>query len=231
VTRSSSNRPRTVPGANAVAGAILLRNALQAADIDDKTRQIILKELAGVLPGQIVQPGSPTEERTVRPDDLKVLIPTAAVAAAGLDPAKTPLPLPSVLWEDAGNRLLIQLDGIHADLGDGLIELTIPVHCDETGDASVTVTFVTGSPDRPTGGVTTTEDHPRGPAVIIENWHEALIAFAWHTVLIATSALTGTVGTDRAGRPLIANAFAVNADGLSVLPMARHTFMQVGSAQ
>ena len=39
--------------------------------------------------------------------------------------------------------------------------------------------------------MTTTEDHPRGPAVVVENWHEPLIAFAWQTLLIATSAVAG----------------------------------------
>jgi hypothetical protein len=218
-----ANTPRTVPGAGSIAGAFLLRDALQR--LDDQTRSNVVKNLAGVLP-QVLQPGTVAANRTFRPDDLKLLIPSAAVSAAGLDPARTMQPPPPALWEDGGNRLLVLLAGVQASLGDGFIELTIPVSCDQTGDTAVTVTFVTGSPDRPTGGVTTTEDHPRGPAVIVENWHEPLIAFAWQTILIATSAMAGAVGTDFSGGALITQSLAVNADGLSVLPMAQHTFVQ-----
>jgi hypothetical protein len=220
-----ANVPGVVAGPGAIAGALLLRDALQRADLDDQTRARILKNLAGVLP-LALRPGKVAGDRTLRPDDLKLLIPSAAVSAAGLDPAKTPMPPPPVLWENAGNQLLVQLAGIQASLGDGFIELAIPVSCDQTGDTQITVTFVTGSPDRPSGGVTTTEDHPRGASVVIENWHEPLIAFAWQTVLIATSALSGVAGTDLSGRNLITNALAINADGLSVLPMAQHTFLQ-----
>ena len=152
------------------------------------------------------------------------MIPGAAVTAAGLDPAKTPMPPPPVLWQDSGNQLLVQLAGVHADLGDGFVELTVPVSCDQTGDAKVTVTFVTGTPDRPTGGLATTEDRPRGPAVIVENWHEPLIAFCWHTLVIATSALSATIGSDLAGNALITGGLTATAKGLAVTPMGRHTF-------
>jgi hypothetical protein len=116
------------------------------------------------------------------------------------------------------------LAGVLADVGDGFVELTVPVACDQTGDAKVTVTFVTGTPDRPAGGIATTEDRPRGPAVIVENWHEPLIAFCWHTLVIATSALSSAIGSDLAGNALVTAAFAASAEGLAVTPMGRHTF-------
>jgi hypothetical protein len=206
-----------------LASAFLLRDAVKR--LDDATRGAVLKSLTEVLP-QVVQPGALADERTVRSEDLRALIPAAAVSAAGLDPKRTPTPPPPVLWEDRGNRLLVQVAGVQASLGDGFIDVTVPVSCDETGDTSVIITFVTGSPDRPTGGVTTTEDHPRGPAAIVENWHEPLIAFAWQTVLIATSALAAAVGTDVGGAALITNTITVTADGLSVAPMAQHAFVR-----
>lgn len=211
---------RTVPGPDAIAGAIVVRDVLARADIDEATRAKIIGEL-----GRPVRSGTATDDRAVRPDDLKLLIPSAAVIAAGLDPAKTPQPPPPIFWQDKGNELLVQLAGVRAELGGGFVEITIPVTCDQTGDAEVTVTFITGTPDRPAGGIVTTEDHPRGPAVVVENWAEALIAFAWLTLLTATSAVSGAGGPDLSGRELIAAGLEVNADGLRVTPMARHTFL------
>jgi hypothetical protein len=221
---AASNVPRTVPGPEAVAGAILARDALARSDLDPKVKARIVKDLGSVLPGQITRPGAAAGDRAITQDDLAALIPGAAVTAAGLDPAKTPMPPAPVLWQDGANQLLVQLAGVHAVLGDGFVELSVPVRCDETGDATVTVTFVTGTPDRPAGGVATTEDRPRGPAVIVENWHDALIAFCWHTLVIATSALSGTVGSDLAGNSLITVGLAATSKGIAVTPMGRHTF-------
>jgi hypothetical protein len=216
---------RTVPGPEAVAGAILARDALARADLDPQVKAQVAKQLAPILPGQITRAGAAAADRTIAPQDLAALIPGAAVTAAGMDPATTPFPPPPVLWQDSGNALLVQLAGVRAALGDGFVELTVPVTCDQTGDAKVTVTFVTGTPDRPTGGIATTEDRPRGPAVIVENWHEQLIAFCWHTLVIATSALSGTVGSDLAGNALITAGLMATPNGLGVTPMGRHAFI------
>jgi hypothetical protein len=221
----------SMPGPAAVAGQILLRNTLTRGDIDPKTQQIIAKQLGSVLPGRPVAAGATADQRTASPDDLALLIPSAAVTAAGVDPAKVTSPPPPVLWTSAGSQLLVQLAGIKTTVTTGIVELTIPVSCDQTGDTTVTVTFVTGSTGRPTGGLTTTEDHPRGDPVIVENWHEQLIAFAWNTLLIATSALTGAAGADRSGRALIPNTLLADKTGLTVLPMARHTFFGTGQLQ
>jgi hypothetical protein len=215
---------RTVPGPEAVAGAILARDAIARADLDPQVKAQVVKQLGPILPGQITRAGTTAGDRMIATQDLAALIPGAAVTAAGMDPATTPMPPPPVLWQDSGNALLVQLAGVHADLGDGLIELTVPVSCDQTGDAKVFVTFVTGTPDRPTGGIATTEDRPRGPAAIVENWHEQLIAFCWHTLVIATSALSGTVGSDLAGNSLITAGLMATPNGLGVVPMGRHAF-------
>jgi hypothetical protein len=225
-----ATNPAAMPGPGAVAGAILLRNTLARPDIDEHTKAAITKQLAGLMPGQVVNPGGTVDQRTVSAGDLAALIPSAAVSAAGLDPAKTTTPPPPVLWQSGGNDLLVNLAGVTAALSTGLVEFTIPVTCDQTGDTQVTVTFATASANSPTGGVTTTENRPRGAAVVVENWHEALIALAWNTLVIATSALSGAAGADRSGRSLIANSLSADKDGLTVRPMARHTFVRTDAS-
>jgi hypothetical protein len=222
---SRENTGRTVPGPDALAGAILTTEALQRSKIDPATVQHVVEALGDLLPGHPVQAGSAAADRTLPATSLTSLIPSAAIVAAGLDPATTALPAPAVLWTSGANRLLVKVAGVAAVLGDGTIVITVPVSCDQTGDTAVTVTFLMGTPDRPAGGLVTTEDHPRGPAIVVENWGEALVAFAWHTLVAATNALSGAAGGDFSGHSLITAAMTVNAAGLSVTPMAKHTFV------
>jgi hypothetical protein len=214
-----------VPGPEAIAGALVFTTALRRADIDQQTQQRLLKALADTLPLQPLRPGIAGNDRTVTPDTLKVLLPSAAVVAAGLDPATIVRPPPPVLWTDGANQLVVRVGEVRADLTLGAIVLTIPVTCDQTGPVDCTVTFVTGTPDRPAGGITTTEDHPRGPAEVVENWAEPLIAFAWHTLLIAINSISSALGGDLSGQKLLTAALSVTADGVTVTPMGRHTFM------
>jgi hypothetical protein len=223
--RPAATTGRTVPGPDALAGAILTTEAFQRAKINPDTLAQVVNALGDLLPGHPVQAGSAAVDRTLPANALTSLIPSAAIVASGLDPATTAVPAPAVLWTSGVNRLLIKVAGVTATLGDGTIVITVPVSCDQTGDAAVTVTFVTGTPDRLAGGIVTTEDHPRGPAIVVENWGEALVAFAWHTLVEATNALSGAAGGDFSGHSLISAAVTVNAAGLSVTPMGKHTFM------
>lgn len=221
--RTPGESSRRVQGVDSLAGEILFREA--TADLDPRVREAVDKQLAGILPGRLVRAGQTVDERRTRGDDVVRLLRSAAVSAAGLDPERTPDPPPAVLWHSDDNQLLVRIAGIGARLDDGLIELTIPVFCEETGEAEVTVTFLTESPEQPTGGICVAEDHPRGPAIVVERWHEPLTAFAWHTVLLATGALSGVIGADASGQPLVTAALSVTREGLAVTPMARHAFL------
>jgi hypothetical protein len=220
MTRPSATRGKqSVPGPQAVAGALLTQAAVRVTGQDR-----LPDAIAGLLPGRPLQPGTTAPLRVLPPDALQQLIPSAAVVAAGLDPARTTAPAPPVLWEQDGARLLIRVAEVRAQLSTGLVEMVVPVTCDQTGDADVTVTFLTGSTDRPAGGIATTEDHPRGPAVVVEGWAEPIIAFAWQTLVVATSALSNAGGDDLSGRDLVTAALDITADGMTVTPMGRHTF-------
>jgi hypothetical protein len=217
-----------VLGGGSVAGQIFASNLDLSAIQDPKARLIVERQLAAILPVAAVKAGAAAPELTANPDDLQRLIPSAAVSAAGLDPARTSDPAPDVLWEDAGSALLVHVAKVRANLGDGFVDIVVPVACDQSQDTEITVTFVGGSRDQPAGGIITTEDHPRGASVVVEQWHEALIAFAWSTLINATSALSGAVGLDAAGRPLVSAALTLTPDGLAVLPMGRHAFVRGG---
>jgi hypothetical protein len=224
----ASSSGRTVAGPETIAGTILTTEALQRARITPDAARPVVNALGDLLPGNPVQAGSAAVDRLLPANALASLIPSAAIVAAGLDPAKTALPAPAVLWTSGASRLLVNAGKVTATLGDGTIDIVVPVSSDQTGDAAVTVTFVTGTSKQPAGGLVTTEDHPRGPAIIVENWAEPLVAFAWHTLLVATNALSGAAGGDMSDNNLITAAIAVDRTGLSVTPMGRHTFFAGG---
>ena len=225
VTPSASDSERTVRGPDAIAGALLTTEALQRARIGPDVSGPVVKALGDLLPGHPVGAGSAAVDRMLPANALAALIPSAAIVAAGLDPAKTTVPAPAVLWTSGANRLLVNVARVTATLGDGSIDIAVPVSTDQTGDVTVTVTFVTGTSKQPAGGLVTTEDHPRGPAIVVENWAEPLVAFAWHTLVVATDALSGAAGGDTSGANLITAAIAVDRSGLSITPMGRHAFI------
>jgi hypothetical protein len=225
VAPSATDGGRTVSGPDAIAGALLTSEALQRARISPEVSGPVVKALGDLLPGHPVGAGSAAVDRMLPVNAVAALIPSAAVVAAGLDPAKITVPAPAVLWTSGANRLLVNVARVTATLGDGSVDITVPVSSDQTGAVAVTVTFVTGTAKQPAGGIVTTEDHPRGPAIIVENWAEPLVAFAWHTLVVATNALSGAAGGDTSGDDLITAAIAVDRTGISVTPMGRHAFI------
>ena len=64
--------------------------------------------------------------------------------------------------------------------------------------------------------------------LIVEAWGEALIAFAWQCVLGMVSGLAGATGKDARGNVLVPAEMVVTANGIQIVPMARHRF--VGSS-
>ena len=207
------------------AGALVASRALQQTNLSPQIQAEIIKALGDLLPGRPLTAGTAAADRALAPDGLAALIPGSAIIAAGFDPAVVSPPAPDVLWQNGGQQLQVQVSGVHANLSDGLVEIVVPVTCDQTGSTDISVSFVTGTPAQPAGGVATTEDHPRGAAVVVENWAEQLIAYAWQTLVTATSALASAGGSDVAGRNLITAGVEVSATGVSVTPMARHVFL------
>jgi hypothetical protein len=217
-----------LPGPGAIAGALLFTSALQRADIDPQTQARLLEALGDTVPIRPLPAGTAGADRTLPTASLAALLPSSAVVAAGLDPGmvgRSPAP---VLWTDGDNQLLVRIGEVRGDLTDSAVVLTVPVSCDQTGPVDVTLTFVSGTPDSPAGGVTVTEDHPRGPAEIVETWADPLTAFAWRTLLVATSALSAAGGNDLSGRGLIPADLALTKAGLTVTPLAAHTFLAGG---
>lgn len=192
--------------------------------LDPKVLKAVLKRLAPLVDDKVVDPGETRPTRLIAPDALSVIAPTVALTVAGVDGPPKGRAAASVVWTSEDAELLVQVGRVSTSTGDGFIDVTIPVRCDETGPAEVVVTLVTASPDRPLGAVLATSHRPHGPRPVIDRWSDALIAFAWEIVAGTSALLVDGVGRDRDNRPLIPSSISASTKGLLIEPMADHRF-------
>lgn len=165
--------------------------------------------------------GDVTKPVLIDPEQSTRLLRVAALRAAGFF---RPTRRREVVWVEGGNELAVGIGDVDLQLGDGLIRVRLPVRCDQTGPAEVEVLFATGTPRQPAGLYAATARQPEGPALIVESWGEALVAYAWHCVLELVTGIAGSTGKDARGNVLVPVELAVSARGIGILPMARHRF-------
>jgi len=167
--------------------------------------------------------GKASGEVTLSADALPGLVRTAALAVSGFeDDAADVDRAPTLLWRCGSSDLLVLPAGVQTRLAQGVLAISIPVHCDQSGDAFVHVSFFIGEPARPAGLVAATEPRPRGPAAVVDVWGERLVAFGWQIVVALVTQIAADSGRDEDGAPLLPAAMSATPQGLTVLPMARH---------
>jgi hypothetical protein len=129
-----------------------------------------------------------------------------------------------VVWVQGDSELAVSLIDLDMKLSDGLIVVLIPVRCDQTGAATVEVVFAVGTPNEPAGLYASAYRRPNGPPLIVEAWGEALVAFAWQSVLGMISGIAGATGKDTRGNILVPVELTASDKGIEIVPMARHRF-------
>jgi hypothetical protein len=134
---------------------------------------------------------------------------------------------PTQVWTKDDSELLVSVGQVTVKFDDGLVVVSIPVSCDQVSAAVIQVPFAVGGKTTPAGMLAATEEHPRGPDVIVKVWGEALTAFAWQTFLSVLTRVASKAGVDVDGAGLIPAAITSGTDGLHILTMARHTFDRV----
>jgi hypothetical protein len=129
-----------------------------------------------------------------------------------------------VVWVAGDSELAVSLKDLSVKFAEGLLTVTIPVRCDQTGEARIEVVFAVGSDKQPAGLYASTYRRPNGPEVIVSTWGEALVAFAWQCVLGMVSGVAGAVAKDNRGNVLVPVELTANERGMQIVPMARHRF-------
>ena len=153
--------------------------------------------------------------------EASTLLQVAAKRAVGL---YRPTKRTEVVWVEGDSELAVGMADVQIDTDDGLIVVTIPVRCDQTGPQRVRVAFAVGGPDRPAGLYASTFRKPIGPRLIVDAWGDALVAFGWQCVLGMVAGLAGAIGKDTRGNVLVPAELNATKKGLSIVPMARHRF-------
>ncbi|WP_461124406.1 hypothetical protein [Saccharothrix stipae] len=176
---------------------------------------LVRERCPGLLPADPLRPGQVGPEVTLSERELQGVVRSSATSEA-------------VVWRRNGSELLVHLAAVEVHLEVGIVVVLVPVRCDQTGNAMVTVAFAVGDDQRPAGMLAATEEQPRGPALVVDLWGEALTAFAWQALLGAAAGVAGSSGEDTDGAPLIPVALTAAAGSVSVLTMARHTFDTAG---
>lgn len=188
----------------------------------DYARFVRAARLAGVLPAapDRLAAGVVTDELFVAAKPASDMLQIAAKRAAGLF---RPTKRTEVVWVEGDSELAVGF-AVRLEVDDGLLTVVIPVRCDQTGEGEVEVVFAVGSPDRPAGLFASTFRKPSGPRLVVDTWSDALVAFAWQSVLGMVSGLAGAIGKDARGNVLVPVELAVSGRGVHVVPMARHRF-------
>jgi hypothetical protein len=206
----------------------LRQQALSEADLGrilqpDQLKQVVAR-LGDALGWATVDAGATVAPRVLTPELVQRLLLPALTAAAGAAPGDASLTARPLLWDNGVDQLLVHLDKSSVVLADGVIDLHLAVECDQTGVAEVVATYVTASPDKPHGFVFATEDKPRGPAVVVQLWGEALVALGWRALVELARMVAGTRGTDTAAEPLVASTVVATANGLAITAMGAQRF-------
>ncbi len=154
-------------------------------------------------------------------DEAQRLLPVAARRAAGFF---RPTKRTEVVWVEGDSELAVGLEGLKLQFSTGLVIMTLPVRCDQTGDDQVRVHFACGEPDRPAGLYAAAQRRPQGHELIVSTWGDALVAFAWQCLLGLVSGLANATGKDARGNLMVPVEMVATSRGLEIVPMARHRF-------
>ena len=177
------------------------------------------------LPGRPLAAGEPSDRVVVDAKQASELLRVAARRSAGLfHPTKRR----EIVWVDGDRELAVSFADLQMNLADGLIQVLIPVRCDQIGQATVKVFFAVGSQNQPAGLYASTYRRPNGPALIVDTWGEPLVAFAWQCVLGLATGVAGAIGKDDRGNVLVPVELTASRGAVQIMPMARHRF--VGSS-
>src|SRR5262245_35650295 len=185
--------------------------------------EVVRKQCPDLLPPAPIPAGTVAGTIPVNAEAAARLFIPAASAAAGVDPLKGD-PKTLVTWREGDRELVVFPAAVRVQFATGVIAVSIPVYSDQTQAALVHVSFVVGDPRQPAGLIAATDARPRGPAIVVDAWGDALVAYAWHIVLEVVAGVAGEAGRDVDGSRLVPIGLGASGEGMFVVPMARHTF-------
>ena len=133
----------------------------------------------------------------------------------------------AVVWADGDSEAIVDFAKTRVrTLPHGLMLVGITLQAVESGTEPVelTVPFALGHDKRVAGMIATTEPRPRGPALLVDRWGDAVVATAWQALLDLAAVRAAEAGSDAGGRPLVPAALLVDPPRLVIVPRALFDF-------
>jgi hypothetical protein len=137
--------------------------------------------------------------------------PANGVAATGANATAK-----SVVWVNGGSEVLVHLDSTQVRILDGMLLVSVDLETDQTGRSPLVCTYALNNSGNAAGLFATTEDYPRGDALLVSCWGQQLQQAIWSSLLslandhaaersLAPRALIATAGSLRlaAGAPVV----------------------------
>lgn len=174
----------------------------------------LARRAPGLLPRAPLKPSEVAEPLTVASPALTELLRSAL----------TPAGQGSVVWQERGAEVIAHFGRTRVRVLDGLIIVGVTLESEQTGAVELTVPFAVGARDLQAGMVAAAERRPRGPAVLVDTWGEAVLATAWKAVAEVAGRLAAQAGLDQDGTPLIPGGLVARDGVLELVPQARHAF-------
>ncbi len=172
-------------------------------------------------PRPVLKPGEVSATATVEPRALQRLVQTAITPRDGAG---------AFVWTDADDEVIVHSGKTRVATTDGVVAVALTLECVETdGPAEVVVPFGCGSSHNLAGMIVATETRPRGPAILVDRWGDAIIATAWQALLDVADGVASGAGTDIDGQPLRAGAMVAGVNGLTITPQAPHDFERIAA--
>lgn len=200
ISEIAAEVPRDVDGLHFVTGTALSR---------------LRAELPDTLPTKPVPTGRKGAVLPVTSSALGTLVRLAAMRRTEGEE--------SIVWDDGVNQLMVHAAKVRSVVTEGMVRITVPVECDQTR-ATMEIAFAVGSEKRVAGMIAATADRPAGDPLIARVWGEALIAFAYGTLLDLADSLAGASGRDEKNERLVPRGLVARRGQLSLETQARFVY-------
>lgn len=135
---------------------------------------------------------------------------------------------PLVVWNHADSELLVHSDQTTLRCTSGVVTVNVSVECDQFQQLTIPVPIGVGQKKAASGLVMSSFQDLQGPRGLVDTWADAIIAFAWESLLEVASTICEQVGRDARGLPLVPGSIGAEPDRLLIQPVSRYSLSAGG---
>ena len=88
-----------------------------------------------------------------------------------------------IVWSEDGSEVVVHCSSLDASIGDGSLQVTVEMSCDQCPRSAITVTFFIGKSDDLSNLYGVREQAPSGPKVLVGRWGRPFQDVVWSTMI------------------------------------------------